>query len=40
MNLLKMLLGNSQAREGFDDSLHRLEKGAPAEDKRDIYQMT
>ena len=31
MNLLEMLLGNSQAREGFEDFLNRFEEGPPSE---------
>ena len=31
MNLLEMLLGNSQTREGFEDFLNRFEEGPPSE---------
>jgi hypothetical protein len=31
MNLLEMLLGNSQEREGFKDFLNRFEEGPPSE---------
>jgi len=31
MNLLEMLMGNSQTREGFEDFLNRFEDGPPSE---------
>jgi len=31
MNLLEMLMGNSQSREGFEDFLKRFEDGPPSE---------
>jgi len=31
MNLLEMLMGNSQAREGFEDFLNRFEDGPPSD---------
>ena len=31
MNLLEMLLGNSEKREGFEDFLNRFEEGPPSE---------
>ncbi len=38
MNLLEMLMGNSQTREGFKDFLNRFEEGPPAEgyDDREV----
>ena len=38
MNLLEMLLGNNQAREGFEDFLNRFEDGPPSEgyDDREV----
>lgn len=38
MNLLEMLLGNSQKREGFEDFLGRFEEGPPSEgyDDREV----
>jgi hypothetical protein len=35
MNLLEMLMGNSQTREGFKDFLNRFEKGPPSEGYED-----
>ena len=35
MNLLEMLMGNSQAKEGFKDFLKRFEKGPPSEGYED-----
>ena len=35
MNLLEMLLGNSQTREGFRDFLNRFEDGPPSEGYED-----
>ena len=35
MNLLEMLMGNSQAREGFKDFLNRFEDGPPSEGYED-----
>ena len=35
MNLLEMLMGNSQAREGFKDFLNRFEEGPPSEGYED-----
>jgi len=35
MNLLEMLLGNSQKREGFEDFLNRFEEGPPSEGYED-----
>jgi len=38
MNLLEMLMGNSQTREGFEDFLKRFEDGPPSEgyDDREV----
>jgi len=38
MNLLEMLMGNSQTREGFEDFLSRFEEGPPSEgyDDREV----
>jgi len=38
MNLLEMLMGNSQTREGFEDFLNRFEDGPPSEgyDDREV----
>jgi len=35
MNLLEMLMGNSQTREGFKDFLNRFEEGPPSEGYED-----
>ena len=35
MNLLEMLMGNSQTREGFEDFLKRFEDGPPSEGYED-----
>ena len=35
MNLLEMLLGNSEKREGFEDFLNRFEEGPPSEGYED-----
>ena len=35
MNLLEMLMGNSQTREGFEDFLNRFEDGPPSEGSGD-----
>lgn len=35
MNLLEMLMGNSQVQEGFKDFLNRFEKGPPSEGYED-----
>jgi hypothetical protein len=35
MNLLEMLMGNSQTREGFNDFLSRFEEGPPSEGYED-----
>ena len=38
MNLLEMLMGNSQTRQGFEDFLNRFEEGPPSEgyDDREV----